>query len=68
VGRATLFGAAAGGEAGALHALKLLRSEVDRVIGLLGCNSIEQLGPQYLRMDEEHRGGRGPTVLQRQVR
>ena len=51
VGRATLFGAAAGGEAGALHALKLLRSEVDRVIGLLGCNSVGELSPDYLRFD-----------------
>lgn len=51
VGRATLFGAAAGGEAGALHALKLLKSEVDRTLALLGVNSVGELGPQYLRHD-----------------
>jgi len=56
VGRATLFGAAAGGEAGALHALKLLRSEVDRVIGLLGCNSVGDLSPEYLRFDSDWHG------------
>ena len=51
VGRATLFGATAGGEAGALHALNLLASEVGRTLALLGCNSVEELGPQYLRFD-----------------
>jgi len=51
VGRATLYGATAGGEAGALHALGILNSEVGRVMALLGVNSIEELGPQYLRFD-----------------
>jgi isopentenyl diphosphate isomerase/L-lactate dehydrogenase-like FMN-dependent dehydrogenase len=51
VGRATLYGATAGGEAGALHALNLLKSEVSRVIALLGVNSLDELGPQFLRFD-----------------
>ena len=55
VGRATLYGATAGGEEGALHALNLLKSEVSRVIALLGVNSIEELGPQYLRFDSAPR-------------
>ena len=56
VGRATLYGATAGGEAGALHALSLLKSEVDRVLALIGCARIEDLGPEYLRFDsEQHR-------------
>ena len=62
VGRATLFGAAAGGEAGALRALKLLGSEVDRVLGLLGCNSVEQLNPEYLRIVEALPVGHRPVV------
>jgi len=66
VGRATLFGAAAGGEAGALHALKLLRTEVDRVIGLLGCNSVEQLNPEYLRFDEQRESGKPVSPLAQQ--
>lgn len=37
VGRATLYGVAAGGELGAYHALQLLRTEFDRVLALLGC-------------------------------
>lgn len=47
-GRAPLYGIAAGGEAGALHAIGLLKSEVDRVLALLGCPTIAQLGPQFL--------------------
>ena len=49
VGRAAMYGLAAGGEGGVRRALQLLRAEVDRVLALLGCTSIEELGPQYLR-------------------
>jgi len=52
VGRATLYGASAGGEEGVLRALDLLKSEVDRVMALLGCTSVEALGPEYLRFDD----------------
>jgi (S)-mandelate dehydrogenase len=44
IGRATLYGLAAGGEAGASHALGLLRTEMERVMLLLGCRSIPELG------------------------
>ena len=47
VGRAPLYGIAAGGEAGATHAIEILRSEIDRVLALLGCPSVSQLGPDY---------------------
>jgi isopentenyl diphosphate isomerase/L-lactate dehydrogenase-like FMN-dependent dehydrogenase len=50
VGRAALYGAAAAGEAGASRALQILRSEIDRVLALLGCTSIAELGPQYLHL------------------
>lgn len=49
VGRAAIYGLAAGGEAGVRRALQLLRAEIDRVLALLGCASIEDLGPQYVR-------------------
>ncbi|HEX6295732.1 MAG TPA: alpha-hydroxy acid oxidase [Burkholderiales bacterium] len=49
LGRAVLYGVAAGGESGARQALEILKSEVDRVMALLGCNSVEELGPQHLR-------------------
>ncbi|HSQ04279.1 MAG TPA: alpha-hydroxy acid oxidase, partial [Burkholderiales bacterium] len=48
VGRATLYGIAAGGEAGAARALEIFRDEIHRVLALLGVNSITELGPQYL--------------------
>jgi (S)-mandelate dehydrogenase len=49
LGRATLYGLAAGGEAGAAQALDILFSELDRVLGELGCNSVAELGPGLLR-------------------
>ena len=49
VGRAPLFGLAAGGEAGASCALSILAEEVDRTLGQLGCRSVSELGPHLLR-------------------
>ncbi|QNB05508.1 alpha-hydroxy-acid oxidizing protein [Herbaspirillum frisingense] len=49
LGRATTYGLAAGGEAGAARALEILRSEVDRVLALLACPDIAQLDASYLR-------------------
>lgn len=40
LGRATLYGLAAGGEAGVAKALAILREEVDRVLALLGARSV----------------------------
>jgi len=53
LGRATLYGLAAGGEAGVAHALGILVSELDRVLGELGCTQIDDLGPGYLRAGAE---------------
>ncbi|WP_343585380.1 alpha-hydroxy acid oxidase [Herbaspirillum sp.] len=49
LGRATTYGLAAGGQAGAARALEIMRSEVDRVLGLLGCPDIAQVDRSYLR-------------------
>ena len=49
LGRATLYGLAAGGEKGAARAIHLLTQEVDRVLALLGCTDIRNLGPEVLR-------------------
>lgn len=49
-GRATLYGAAAGGEAGVARALELLCSETDRVMALIGCNTVAELGRKYLSL------------------
>jgi isopentenyl diphosphate isomerase/L-lactate dehydrogenase-like FMN-dependent dehydrogenase len=50
VGRATLYGVAAGGEAGAARALEIFRDEIHRVQALLGVHHLGQLGPQYLKL------------------
>jgi (S)-mandelate dehydrogenase len=49
VGRATTYGLAAGGQAGAGRAIEILRSEIDRVLGLMGCPDISQVDQSYLR-------------------
>jgi (S)-mandelate dehydrogenase len=49
LGRATLYGLAAGGEPGVRRALEILTSELDRVLGQLGVCSVDELGPRLLR-------------------
>ncbi|MET0217932.1 MAG: alpha-hydroxy acid oxidase [Burkholderiales bacterium] len=49
LGRATLYGLAAGGGAGAAHAISILKTEVDRVLGLLGFPDITKMDPRCLR-------------------
>ena len=49
VGRATLFGAVAGGDAGAVRALDILRDELQRTLQLCGAPSVQDLKPDLLR-------------------
>jgi isopentenyl diphosphate isomerase/L-lactate dehydrogenase-like FMN-dependent dehydrogenase len=42
-GRATLYGTAAGGEAGALHALNIIRTEMDKTMAYTGCNRTDEI-------------------------
>jgi len=51
VGRATLYGAVAGGPAGIRRAIAILRTEIDLVMAQMGCPSWDQLGPQWLLDD-----------------
>jgi len=48
LGRSTLYGVAAGGQAGAARALALFREEIGRVMALLGCVSVAELNREYL--------------------
>ncbi|WP_324699700.1 alpha-hydroxy acid oxidase [Novosphingobium sp. RL4] len=48
VGRATLYGCAAAGEAGARHALTLLANEIDVGMAMLGVNRLNQLDRSFL--------------------
>lgn len=49
IGRSTLYGVAAGGEAGARRAIAIFREEIDRVMALTGVRSIADLNPDILR-------------------
>lgn len=48
VGRPAMYGLAVGGQAGAAHALNLLRREIDVDLALLGCPDVALLAPEYL--------------------
>jgi isopentenyl diphosphate isomerase/L-lactate dehydrogenase-like FMN-dependent dehydrogenase len=53
IGRASLYGVAAHGEAGALRAINIFREEIDRTIAQLGVRSIEELDSRYLHFSEK---------------
>lgn len=48
IGRATLYGCAAGGEAGASHAIALLANEIDVAMAMVGVTHLDQLDRSYL--------------------
>ncbi len=47
--RATLFGVAVGGQAGAAHALGLLEHELRLALGLVGCPTLSELQRQHVQ-------------------
>lgn len=49
IGRAYLYGLAAGGEAGVARAYAILREEMERVLKLLGCPRLADLDPSFVR-------------------
>ena len=49
LGRATLYGLIAGGQAGVERALTIMTTEIDRVLGQLGCNALTELNPSFVR-------------------
>jgi (S)-mandelate dehydrogenase len=49
LGRATLFGAVAGGDEGALRALDILRDELQRTMQLCGVRSIQDISADLVR-------------------
>ena len=56
IGRPTLYGLAAGGEAGVVHALSILTTEIDRVLGQMGFRSLEEIGPHVLTQHQTRMG------------
>jgi (S)-mandelate dehydrogenase len=54
-GRPTLYGAVAGGLPGVKKAVDIFRTEIDLVMGQIGCPSLDQLGPDFLWTDDWQR-------------
>jgi isopentenyl diphosphate isomerase/L-lactate dehydrogenase-like FMN-dependent dehydrogenase len=48
IGRATLYGLAAGGQAGAEKVIAILRNEFEKTMGYLGARHVGELGPHVL--------------------
>jgi (S)-mandelate dehydrogenase len=48
IGRATLYGTAVAGQAGAARAIAIYRDEIDRLLALIGCPGIDALTRDYL--------------------
>jgi len=61
VGRATLFGVMAGGEAGARRALEILSSELERTMRLCGVRSIAEIGPDLIANPQTGNRGQSPN-------
>jgi isopentenyl diphosphate isomerase/L-lactate dehydrogenase-like FMN-dependent dehydrogenase len=69
IGRATLYGTAVGGEAGAARAIAILRDEIDRVMALIGARNVAELTRDFLRFRgsaaQETRAAREAPRLER---
>jgi hypothetical protein len=68
MGRPTLYGAAAGGLAGVKKAVDIFRTEIDLVMGQIGCTTLDQLGPVFCGPrigDRTHNGVVGARVIAR---
>jgi (S)-mandelate dehydrogenase len=55
IGRATLYGCAADGEAGASHAIPLLANEMDVAMAMVGITQLDQLDGSYVLPDGQGR-------------
>ena len=52
-GRATLYGTAVGGEAGASKAINLIRDELDKTMAYTGCNRVDEITTDIFFGDRE---------------
>ncbi len=57
LGRPVLWGTAVGGQAGAAHALKLLRREYELTLSHVGCRNAGEIGRDVLALDAPLAGG-----------
>jgi isopentenyl diphosphate isomerase/L-lactate dehydrogenase-like FMN-dependent dehydrogenase len=49
IGRAFMWGLAVGGEKGVTQVLSMLRNELELVMALCGCRSIDEIGPSVVQ-------------------
>jgi isopentenyl diphosphate isomerase/L-lactate dehydrogenase-like FMN-dependent dehydrogenase len=63
VGRAWVYGAAAGGEAGVAKAIALLRTEIDSTLALIGRRSVADVDRSCVTYVRAARGERDPVEL-----
>jgi L-lactate dehydrogenase (cytochrome) len=50
-GRAYMYGLGAAGEEGVDHVINLLSTDMKRTMGLIGCTSVKEIGPEYVSFD-----------------
>jgi len=53
IGRSTLYGTAAAGEAGAKRALDIYRGEISRSMAQIACNKVSEIGPEHVAFQNE---------------
>lgn len=58
IGRSTLYGTAAAGEAGAKRALDIYRGEISRAMAQIACNKVSEIGPQHIALHNDLRIGK----------
>jgi isopentenyl diphosphate isomerase/L-lactate dehydrogenase-like FMN-dependent dehydrogenase len=58
IGRSTLYGTAAAGEAGATRALDIYRGEISRAMAQISCNKTSEIGPQHVAFQHEFLSGK----------
>lgn len=51
-GRPTLYGTSIAGEAGAAHALRILKNEFETVMGFTGCTKVSDIGPKTVWIEK----------------
>ena len=67
VGRSTLYGVGAGGEAGATRAINIFREEIDRVMALIGCPDIAGLNSDYVVLPKHVKAATADCALRHHV-
>jgi (S)-mandelate dehydrogenase len=58
IGRSTLYGTAAAGQAGAARALDIYRGEISRTMAQIACNKVSEIGQQHVALQHDLRMGK----------